>query len=80
MINRVKLSDLDVTVTYRVGLGNIEVSDKVLRGLEKMQSPRYDGCDNEVIGAEEWLSANIGEFDACELDYQINNVESEERQ
>ena len=77
MSNKVKLSDLDVTVTYRVGLGNIEVSDKVLRGLEKMQMPIYNCCDNEVIEAEGWLSSNIGEFDACELDYQINNVESE---
>ncbi|MGL5261406.1 MAG: hypothetical protein ACRC9P_03375 [Bacteroides sp.] len=77
MSNKVKLSDLDVTVTYRVGLGNVEVSDKVLRGLEKMQVPNHDAYDNEVIEAEGWLSSNISEYSACELDYQINNVESE---
>ena len=77
MNNKVKLSDLDVTVTYRVGLGNVEVSDKVLRGLEKMQDPGCSSHDDDVLGAKCWLSTTISENSACEFEYQINNVESE---
>lgn len=68
------IKDLNVTVTYTVGLGGVEVPDKVFEQLDKMakygitvglgNSDEYE----EVFG---WLIDNIREDDAMDWEYEV---------
>ena len=68
------IKDLNVTVTYTVGLGDVEVPEKVFEQLDKMaqygitiglgNSEEYE----EVFG---WLRDNIREDDAMDWEYEV---------
>lgn len=68
------IKDLSVTVTYTVGIGDVEVPDKVFEQLDKMakygitiglgNSDEYE----EVFG---WLIDNIREDDAMDWEYEV---------
>ena len=68
------IKDLNVTVTYTVGLGGVEVPDKVFEQLDKMA--KYEitiGLDNtdEYEEAFGWLIDNIREDDAMDWEYEV---------
>lgn len=69
------INDLTIVVTYTVGLGNVEVSDEVYEALSSCYdeggevSP--DSFDKHAQIASEWLSDNIHEADAMNLEYEI---------
>lgn len=71
------IENINVKVTYYVGLGEIEVENEVFEELNKI----YDN-DIEVDGiafskydeAIEWLRDNIKERDCCELEYEIEEL------
>ena len=83
MMKRIK--DLTVTVTYTVGLGNVEVSEKVFDALKALADR---GCvhsdlvdwDEQVGTAFEWLGDNINENDACNWEYEIEEMEEYENE
>jgi predicted metal-dependent HD superfamily phosphohydrolase len=64
---------------FRVELGDVEVSDKVYRGLEKI-SEELAITDNEgarsndpdIVDAFEWLNDNIHDGDACNWEYEVD--------
>lgn len=75
---------LTVKITYRVGLGNVDVPENVYRQLVEAAS---NGDDIEMAGdkkyddAYEWLVSNIEENDcmdwACEIeDISVNLIPS----
>lgn len=67
------IKKLTVTVTYTVGLGNIEVPDEVYDDLAK----HYDDNEWEVPEdsiAAEWLADNIKEKDAMSWSYEIDDL------
>lgn len=67
------INNLTVTVTYTVGLGNIEVPKKVYDDLIK----HYDNESWEVHEdsiAAEWLADNIKEKDAMNWSYEIDDL------
>lgn len=78
------IKDLTVQVTYRVGLGNLEVSDNIYNGLIKI-AHRVSISDDEanmtkdkdVQAAFEWLTDNIRENDAMSLEYEIDDLTNE---
>lgn len=70
------IKDLDVKVTYRVGLGNVEVSDKVFKQLNEIADKgiELDGTGIDYPEANEWLRDNIKESDCCYLEYEISEL------
>lgn len=67
------INNLTVTVTYTVGLGNIEVSKEVYDNLME----HYDNGSWEVPQdsiAAKWLENNIKEKDASNWSYEINDL------
>lgn len=75
------IKDLTIKVTYRVGLGNVEVSDEVYDALSQCYyNGGYvtpDGMTNEESIAAEWLNDNIRESDAMEWEYEIDDFREE---
>jgi hypothetical protein len=71
------IKNLTVTVTYRVGLGDVEVSDEMLKKLEAMQDSGRWNCNDHSNHADaaEWLSDNINEADAFDWEYEIDELE-----
>ena len=67
---------LNVKVTYKVGLGNIEVSDKVFKQLNEIAEKglEIDGMGMDYTEASEWLRDNIRERDCCDLNYEIEEL------
>lgn len=70
------IKDLSVKVTYKVGLGGLEVSDKVFEQLNEIadNSGEVDGTGFEYPDAIEWLQNNIKEGDCCDLEYEIEEL------
>ncbi len=70
------IKDLDVKVTYRVGLGDVKVSDKVFEQLNEIaeNGSEIDGMDMEYPEASEWLRDNIKEADCCDIEYDITEL------
>lgn len=78
-----KIKNLTVTVIYTVGLGEIEVSDKEYKALEKcyergLTIESYGDNDESAEDALNWLSDNIDFSDAMDWKYEIDNLEEEE--
>lgn len=80
--NMKKIESIHVKVTYRVGLGGIEVDDETYNALLEVAdsgrsidwSPRTD-VENTAF---EWLNANIRERDCCGLEYEIEDLAEQE--
>ena len=70
------IKDLDVKVTYRVGLGNVKVPDKVFKQLTEIADKgiELDGTGMDYPEANEWLRDNIKERDCCDLEYEITEL------
>ena len=68
-----KINNLTVTVTYTVGLRDIEVPDNVYRGLENNYKLDPDdlNLDDYANEALDWLSSHIEERDAMSWDYEV---------
>ena len=70
------IKDLTIKVTYRVGLGNVEVPDEVYNELAKAYDEGGDvpEWDDELENAKEWLSDNIRETgsECRRLDEQLS--------
>jgi hypothetical protein len=67
------IKDLNVSVTYKVGLGNISVSEKVFKQLNEIAEK---GGNVDLIGmfhpeAVEWLRDTIRQRDCYDIDYDI---------
>lgn len=76
-----KIKGLTVKVTYRVSLGDVEVSDEVYEALGGCYDKGGDvpeehicATDEESI-ASEWLNDNIKEADAMDREYEIEDFE-----
>lgn len=83
MMKRIK--DLTVTVTYTVGLGDIEVNEKVFDALKALEDRGCVHCnlvgrDEQIDTAFEWLGDNINENDACNWEYEIEEMEEYENE
>lgn len=80
-----KIKDLTVTVTYTVGLCDVEVSEKVFKALNALADRgcvhcNLVGLDEQVDTAFEWLGDNINEGDACNWEYEITDMEDYENE
>ena len=70
---------LVVTVEYRVEVAQT-VSDEVFESLQHMESKWPDGfdtlhIDHKCDAAMDFLADNISEKDACEWEYEIDDLE-----
>lgn len=74
------IKGLTVKVTYRVSLGNVEVSDDAYEALGECYDkggdvPMPNESDEDSAEASEWLSDNIREADAMDWEYEIEDFE-----
>lgn len=72
-----KIKDLTVTVTYTVGLYDVEVTEKVYEALNALADRGRVNCDfmdldEQVCNGFEWLSDHIHESDACDWNYEVD--------
>ena len=72
-----KIKDLTVTVTYTVGLHDVEVSEKIYEALNALADKGRVNCDlmnldEQVCTGFEWLSDHIHESDACDWNYEVD--------
>lgn len=72
------IKKLTVKMTYRVGLGNVEVPDDVYDSLAKCYDeggdvPMPNESDEGFAEASEWLADNIREADAMDWEYEIED-------
>lgn len=75
-----KIKNLYVKVIYHVGLSDVEVSDELYEALQHLAdcgttSDTFLGLDEQVNTATEWLGDNICEDDACDLEYEITDMD-----
>lgn len=72
-----KINELTVTVTYTVGLSDIEVNEQVYDALNALADRgstncgRKD-CDEQIETAFGWLEDNILESDAYDWSYEVD--------
>lgn len=67
------IKNLTVTVTYTVGLEDIEVPEEVYDDLiENYDSGAWEVPEDSI--ATEWLADNIIEKDAMSWSYEIDNL------
>ena len=69
-----KIDNMTLTVTYTVGLNDVEVPDSVYRGL--MDNDELDpddlNLDDDANEALEWLEDHIQERDAMSWNYEVD--------
>lgn len=67
------IKNLTVTVTYTVGLGDIEVPEEVYDDLtEHYDNGAWEVPEDSI--ATEWLAENIIEKDAMSWSYEIDDL------
>ena len=64
---------LSVKVTYRVGLGELKVSDEVFKQLREIADNgiELDGTSEKYTEANDWLHDNIREADCWNIEYEL---------
>ena len=74
-----KIKDLTIKVTYRVGLSDVEVPDKVYDELAKAydEGGYVPEGDDELENANEWLLDNIRQEDAMDWEFEIDDYQDE---
>lgn len=71
------IENLSVTMKFSVELSDVEVSDDVYRGLEKISelfsvSTGEVIRDQDIIEAFDWLDDNIHDSDALDWTYEVD--------
>ena len=78
------IKDITVKMTFRVGLGNVKVPDKVYDALAQCYDeggdvPMPDECTisgrEDLAEAAEWLSDNIKPGDAMDWEFEIEDFD-----
>lgn len=76
-----QVKELNVTVTYRVGLQGLEIPQDVYDELIEAYENNDEinaGSENKYLKASDWLSSNICESDCFDLSTQIDDLEVDE--
>lgn len=71
------IENLTVKMNFSVVLSDVEVSDEVYRGLEKISelfsvSTEEVIRDEDIIEAFDWLNNNIHSGDALDWEYEVD--------
>jgi hypothetical protein len=74
-----KIDDITVTVTYKVSLSDIKVSNTLFKQLENLyEYGLFDSSERVIIhensSAIDWITNNINEEDAYEWEYEIDDL------
>lgn len=74
-----KIENIQVKVTYLVGLCDVDVPDDVYEALSNSESeilsPDNLSMTFEQAYAMEWLASNVKEDDACEFRFEIECID-----
>jgi len=70
------VKNLSVTVTYKVGLGNVEMPENVYKQIVEAaeKGDEIEGTGLKYTDAAEWLSSNIKERDCFDWNTEIDEV------
>lgn len=75
------IKDLTVRMTFNVGFQDVEVSESVFNGLNKIaEKGSYSDSDmnrtkdQEILNAWDWLSSNISTDDAMDIEYEVEDL------
>ena len=69
-----KIENLDLTVTYKVDFGDIEVSDEVYEQLEKLKdegATNYSQILDDYPALVEFINQNVSEDGANSIEYDV---------
>lgn len=75
-----KIKNISVTVTYKVGLGGLNVPEDVFKQLNEIHDKgiEVDGSDMKYTEALEWINKNIKERDCMDWSCEIEELEEAE--
>lgn len=71
------LKEIEVTIKYRAGIGEIDVPDEVLAQLKTAYENSHEVTDDRYPEAHQWLCDNIKEKDAMEWIPEIDFLRDE---
>lgn len=71
-----KLKNIQLTVTYTVSLGNVEVSEEVFKQLNTaFELGDEIDADNPIYSkAEDWINSNVKESDCMDWRVEIDDL------
>lgn len=75
-----EIKNIEVKMTFKVGLGGYDISDKAFKQLKEIQESGLE-LSTDSIDAEKypealgWLDANIDSTDAFEWKYEVEEIE-----
>jgi len=69
-----KVKKLSVTVTYKVGLGNVKVPKEVYEELVKAAEKGDEIEMHKYPEAAEWMTSNVRERDCFDWNVQIDEL------
>jgi hypothetical protein len=71
-----KIEELTVKVTYKVGLGDLEVPKDVFDELNEIfdNGGEFDGMGDKYPNARNWLNSKINQNDCFDCEYSIENL------
>lgn len=75
-----KVTELTVEVTYRVEIGSLDMPDNVYEQIQESQNEgeNINGDRHQYVDAMEWLGDNIRERDCISIEYEVEDIETEE--
>jgi hypothetical protein len=70
------VKNIEVRVTFKVGLGSLEIPKKVYEELAELHDKQIelDSSDLDYPNANEWLVANIKHRDCFECQFEIEDL------
>lgn len=76
----ITIKDLTVSITYRVGLGDVDVPDRVYKELINIYENGGETHDEDFKNSEatEWLMNNIRQKDCMDWSAEIEELETYE--
>ena len=72
------IKDIEVKVTYKVGLGGLNCNEQVFSQLKELfeNGTELDGMEHDKFNdAREWLHKEIIQSDCCDLSYEIEDLD-----
>lgn len=72
-----KINNLSITVTYTVIFSDLEVADEVFESLYNVsdEGGHVDELNNSHSKAQDWISDNVKDDDACEWEYTVYDID-----
>lgn len=69
-----KIKNLHCTVNFTLNISDVEVSEKVAAGLQKMtEGPSFSmNIDEDIVAASDWISCRATPDESCQCSQSVD--------